>query len=302
MPSLSNGLKTSTKKTCSSIINCSEPKYVVFEKKGFQITECKQCGHRFLPIEDFKNHLSDNYSDDYFFGGGDGYPNYLDQKDILAGYGKRYAGIVAKYRRPGKMLDVGSAAGFILKGFQQSGWECNGVEPNDRVAEYGRKELGLNIVTGGLETFQTTEKFDLVTMIQVIGHFYDIDTAMKNITELTKKDGLILIESWNRNSIIAKILGKGWHEYSPPSVVHWFSDKTLIQLLNSYGFGLIAKGYPAKKINIHHALSFYQTKLSDSSIQKKLLRIIDKMMGKINVIYPPVDVKWYLFQKSSQSS
>jgi 2-polyprenyl-3-methyl-5-hydroxy-6-metoxy-1,4-benzoquinol methylase len=284
-------------KTCSSIRTCDAEKFIVFEKNGYSITECKQCCHRFLPIEDVKSHVTEIYSDDYFFEGKQGYPNYLEQKDILSKYGTRYAKIVAKHTNPGKMLDVGSAAGFILKGFDQAGWECYGVEPNNTMAEYGRKKLGLNIMTGSLEDYPTDKKFDLVSMIQVIGHFYDLDKAMLNISSLLNKDGLVLIESWNMKSLIAGILGKGWHEYSPPSVVHWFSDKTLTQLFNYYGFELIEKGYPAKKINTNHALSFFEDRLPVSAFKRKVFNFLKSTVGKINLPYPPVDVKWYLFKK-----
>lgn len=289
-------------KICNSIISCSEAKRMVFEKKGYRIMECEKCGHRFLPDLDQKNHVHVNFSDDYFFGGGDGYPNYLEQKHILLHYGIRYAQIVSKYTKPGKMLDVGSAAGFILKGFQQSGWDCYGVEPNDRVANYGRSELGLNITTGSLESYNGTSGFKLISIIQVIGHLYDIDSALKNVVRLISSDGLLLIESWNMRSFVARILGKGWHEYSPPSVVHWFSDKTLEQLLRYYGFEIVSKGYPAKKINVHHALSFMEGKLPAKSFKRKLLRMMDKVGGNLNLNYPPIDLKWYLFQKIRSDS
>jgi SAM-dependent methyltransferase len=290
-------LLTVAGKTCDSIRSCQAEKSIVFEKKGHPITECKQCGHRFLPIEDVKNHVSEIYSDDYFFDGKEGYPNYLEQKDILLKYGVRYSKIVSKYTQPGRMLDVGSAAGFILKGFDQAGWECCGVEPNNTMAEYGRKELGLDIMTGSLENYPTTKKFDLVTMVQVIGHFYDLDKAMMNISALLNQDGFVLIESWNMNSLIVKMLGKSWHEYSPPSVVHWFSDRTLTELFNYYGFELIEKGYPAKKINTKHALSFFEDRFPDSAFKRKMFGLLNNTLGKMNLPYPPVDVKWYLFKK-----
>lgn len=222
-------------------------KTVHLVKNGYTIFECKTSGRRFLEINDTANHIKEVYSDDYFFEGKQGYPNYLDEKDLLIQYGVIYAKIVSKYVKPGKVLDVGCAAGFILKGFQQSGWNCYGVEPNETMATYGRDILNLNIVTGDLESFQSTEKFDLVNMIQVIGHLYDLDKALLKVNHLLKEGGTVIVESWDINSIFAKIMGKYWHEYSPPSVVNWFSDDTLTQLFKHSGFNLVAKGRPSKK-------------------------------------------------------
>ncbi|HYM92498.1 MAG TPA: class I SAM-dependent methyltransferase [Chitinophagaceae bacterium] len=290
-------MKKTVYKTCDSIINCQENKILLFKKNGLSVMECKKCNHRFAKIDNIENHTEQVYSDYYFFGDQQGYPDYLDNKDILYKAGLRYAKIVAKHTNPGKVLDVGCAAGFILKGFEKSGWSCYGIEPNDRMASYGRNELNLNITTGSLETFQANEKFDLVNLIQVIGHFYDLDKAIKNISDLLTTNGLVLIESWNRKSIYARIMGKGWHEYIPPSVIHWFSDKTLTQIFNFYGFQLIAKGYPLKRINISHALSILKGKSSNSVFKRRFINLLNKTVGKLTLIYPPLDLKWYIFRK-----
>src|SRR5689334_5810230 len=96
------------KKVCASYLTCKEEKRLLFEKKGYPILECKQCGHQFIEIPDHQEHVSTVYSDDYFFEGKDGYPNYLNKRDILYKHGLRYAKLIGKYTKPGKVLDIGS--------------------------------------------------------------------------------------------------------------------------------------------------------------------------------------------------
>jgi 2-polyprenyl-3-methyl-5-hydroxy-6-metoxy-1,4-benzoquinol methylase len=285
------------KRICSSFESCKEPRRTVIEKGGYVIVECMHCTHRYCEIKDDGNHLEKVYGDDYFFEGKQGYPNYLNQKDILLGYGRKYAKALSKYTKPGKLLDVGSAAGFILKGFSDAGWQCCGLEPNNTMAEYGRKELGLNIITGGLETFATNEKFDVVSIIQVIGHFINLDHAIENIGKLLKPNGLVLIESWDRSSLMARMMGKNWHEYSPPSVINWFNDKTLTQLLVYYGFELLAKGRPSKRISIQHGLSLFDESMPSFFLKKRMLNFFRKTIGRYDIPYPPFDVKWYVFKR-----
>ncbi|MCC7400721.1 MAG: class I SAM-dependent methyltransferase [Chitinophagaceae bacterium] len=246
-----------------------------------------------------ESHLASVYSDDYFFKGQSGYPNYLEEKDILIRAGKKYAKIVDRYTKPGKVLDVGSAAGFILKGFEEAGWEGQGVEPNDTMASYGRNNLNLKITTGGFEDFDSPYTFDLILLIEVIGSFYDLDSAMKNVVRQTKNDGLVLVESWDRESFVARIFGKKWHEYCPPTVIHWYSDKTLSDLFNYYGFKLLAKGRPSKRINISHGLSILEANTPKFLLKKRLIGFFARKFGKRNISYPPFDLKWYLFRKTS---
>ena len=278
-------------------MNCGEERKLIFAKNDYPILECKTCGHRFIKIADHEAHLSDVYSDEYFFEGKDGYPNYLEQKDVLYEQGQRYAHLIARYTKPGKVLDVGCAAGFILKGFERAGWICYGIEPNETMAAYGREKLNLNIKTGSIESLVTNVEFDLVNLIQVIGHVHDPDKTLQNVVQVLKRSGLVLVESWNRSSFSARVLGKRWHEYSPPSVMHWYSDKTLALLFNYHGFTLIAKGYSVKKINVHHALTFLEGKISNI-VFKKLLGWAERVTRRLVVINPLFDVKWYVFQKS----
>ncbi|HEV8507020.1 MAG TPA: class I SAM-dependent methyltransferase [Chitinophagaceae bacterium] len=287
-------------KTCASYLCCKEEKKVLFEKKGYPILQCKQCGHQFVEIPDHEDHLSTVYSDDYFFEGKDGYPNYLNKERLLYKQGLRYAKLISKYTKSGKVLDIGSAAGFILKGFRDSGWICYGIEPNETMAAFGRKNLNLDIKTGSIETIQTNERFDLINMIQVIGHVYDLDKTLQNVTALLNKRGLVLVESWDVKSLTARMMGKNWHEYCPPSVVHWFSDATLSTLFKYYGFELIAKGHPLKKIHVDHAFSFLEGRSVKLIFKERLVRAMNRFIGKLTLIYPLRDVKWYIFRKISE--
>jgi SAM-dependent methyltransferase len=285
------------KKVCTSFLDCNEERVSLFSKKGYLIRECKTCGHRFTEIKDINSHLAESFSDDYFFDGKDGYPNYLEEKDMLYRSGVKFTRIISNYTKPGRVLDVGCAAGFILKAFKDAGWESFGVEPNDTMAAYGRKELGLDIRTGGMETFNSDQKFDLINLIEVIGSLYDLDKAMQNVSDLCKQGGLVLVESWDMNCLAARFFGANWHEYCPPSVVHWFSDDTLKQLFKFYGFEIIAKGRPSKKINLKHGLAIIAENSSRNKLKKKFFNFLSRTLGGIAVPYPPVDVKWYLFKK-----
>ncbi len=109
-----------------------------------------------------------------------------------------------------------------------------------------RDHLGLHMEAGSLENFTSDQRFDLVSMIQVIAHFSDIRKALQNAAEVTRNGGFWLIETWNYESWVARLFGEHWHEYSPPSVLHWFSPSGLNRLVSQYGFSEVAKGRPQR--------------------------------------------------------
>lgn len=278
---------------------CQSSTNRVFQKYGYWICECVNCRHRCVEMTPSPEHISEIYQDEYFKGGAAGYPDYLGEEKILLEHGERYGALLKQYTTPGIMLDVGAAAGFLLKGFLESGWQGIGLDPNSSMTSYGRDNLGLHMETGGLENFSSNQQFDLVSMIQVIAHFSDIRQALHKAADITRDNGFWLIESWNRESWVARILGQHWHEYSPPSVLHWFSPSGLNRLVSQYGFSEVARGRPIKSINGAHVKSLLGYKLQDTSLgwlQGGLRIIPDQMV----IPYPTFDLFWMLFQKNKK--
>ncbi len=278
---------------------CGSPSRPRFAKEGHWIQDCSRCGHRFTALTPTQDHLQAVYNDDYFEGGGAGYPDYLAEGKFLRRQGQRYAQILGRYTQPGRMLDVGAAAGFILQGFGEAGWVGNGLEPNDRMADYGRTQLGLPIRTGSLETLPLDERYDLVSMIQVAAHFYDVQAAFQAAATVTKPGGYWLIETWNCQSFMAKLLGSSWHEYSPPSVLHFFSPATLGQLAAQHGFVEIQRGYPSKWIQAAHGKSLLRYKLKSSRLGRLLLPFLHLIPDRLVLPYPAEDLFWVIYQKRS---
>jgi 2-polyprenyl-3-methyl-5-hydroxy-6-metoxy-1,4-benzoquinol methylase len=229
----------------------------------------------------------------------DGYSNYLNQKDSLIARGKKYARLINRYAPKGTVLDVGAACGFILKGFEMEGWDGTGIEPNEEMVSYGKTHFHQNLVPTSLEEFRSTHTFDLITMIQVIGHFYDFDKSLDNIARHVKPQGLVLIESWERSSLPARLLGKKWHEYNPPSVLQWFSKKTLTAALGQHGFEPVAFGRPQKKISFRHLLSYLQYRSSNKALKSALNKLASSKFTRFHVLYPPLDIFWALYRKKA---
>jgi SAM-dependent methyltransferase len=268
----------------------------LFQKYGYWIRTCKICQHRFAEIDLSKDHVTQVYGDDYFNGGRAGYPDYLAEGELLRAHGRRYGKLLRKYMQPGHLLDVGCAAGFIMLGLQDEGWQVTGVEPNARMAEYARLG-GLQVHTGTLEELQTDEKFDLVTMIQVLPHLYDIRQALRTAAELTKPGGFWLIETWDRSSLTARLLGSHWHEYSPPSVLQYFSQRGLAQFASQYGLQRLAIGKPEKHINGQHAKSLINHILPVSYPGRLIRTGVNMISDELVIRYPVFDIFWMLFQK-----
>jgi SAM-dependent methyltransferase len=259
----------------------------------FPIRECPACRHRFAEWKPPADHVAVVYSDDYFFGGGDGYPDYLSESALLRAHARRYARRIAPYTNPGRLLDVGAASGFLCDGFRAEGWHVEGLEPNETMARYGRERLDLSIHTGTLEDFDTSQRYDLISIIQVLGHFVDPRRALEKAAGLTRDGGLLLIETWDSRSLTARAFGKHWHEYSPPGVLHYFSRRSLELLASRLGFTRVAGGHPGKRISWEHARSLIEHQIKSAWVH----RLGGILPDRLVLPYPSEDLFWMLFRK-----
>lgn len=246
---------------------------------------------------EWDTHVRRIYDDAYFSGGGAGYADYLSEGELLRAAGRRYGKLLARYVSPGRILDVGTAAGFLLKGFEDAGWTGTGVEPNAGMARFAEDTLGLRVIVGTLEELDVDETFDAVSLVQVIGHFRDPRLAMKSAVARLRPGGCLLIECWNRKSWTARFFGRNWHEYSPPSVLHWFSVDGLQTLAESTGIEWLDSGRPVKRMNGAHAKSLLRHKLSSSPTGRVLSFLATLVPDGTPLPYPFDDVFWAVFRK-----
>lgn len=237
------------------------------------------------------------YGDAYFRGGGAGYPDYLEEGPRLVEHGRRYARLLGRLTPPGTVLDIGAAAGFVLRGFVESAWSGRGVEPNAAMAAHAREQLGLDVETGTLESLATRDRFDVVSMIQVVAHLRDPRAALARAAEFTRPNGYWLIETWNRESLTARCLGRRWHEYSPPSVLHWFSPAGLRALGARCGMVEVARGRPVKSIRAGHAVSLLRYKLGGSGPGRWAARVLGLLPDGLTLPYPLDDLFWMILQR-----
>lgn len=276
---------------------CGEPSNKLFQKYDVWIRECPACSHRYAVPQEQADHVESLYDDDYFFGGGAGYDDYLSEAKLLNAHGQRYARVLSRFMEPGRLLDVGAAAGFILKGLTETGWQGHGVEPNASMARHAREQLNLDVACGTLEDMPGDSQFDVVSMIQVVAHFLDPHQATQRVAELVRPGGLCLVETWNVRSWSARLFGQNWHEYSPPSVLQWYSPATLGRLFADHGFEQIAKGRPAKKISIGHARSLLEHGQEQSLVARLGAGILKCLPGEVTLPYPSEDLFWAVYRK-----
>jgi SAM-dependent methyltransferase len=267
--------------------------------RDIPIRRCASCLHGFAEYGIHEQHFATVYGDDYFSGGGPGYQDYLSEAELLQRQGRRYGALIGRYVPRGKVLDIGCAAGFMAAGMRDTGLAVSGLEPNQRMASYASSSLGIPTRHGSLEDLDAVEAYDAVSMIQVVAHLVDPRRAFAAAARATSSAGCWLIESWNSNSGVARLLGRRWHVYNPPSVLNYFTMKSLDLLAAEFGFGRVATGRPSKRITASHATSLLEFLAPRSKALRFAASLANRMPPAFVLPYPGDDVFWAIYKRSA---
>ncbi len=214
-----------------------------FEDAPFSVVTCRGCGLTYvtprLADRDLLQHV---YDEGYWSSTAAktrGYTDYrADAPLYLRTYRKRLAVVDRHFERPGRVLDVGCAAGYFLAVMQERGWQVTGLEPSDAIREQAAERVGRANVRKELldEADLAPGSFDLVTLWDVLEHVPDPVRALSRVRSLLAPGGKLLVETQNVDSLAARVLGKRWQHYKHAEHIYHFNRGTLGRVLAGAGF------------------------------------------------------------------
>ena len=141
------------------------------------------------------------------------------------------------YKCEGRALDVGCGNGIFLSYLKYYGWNVLGVDPSRRASEVAKKEYGINVVVGGIDSPELIpESFDFINLSHVVEHTHDPIATLLRVNELLKPDGIAYVEVPNFDSFSRKYSGKFWYPWETPRHLFMFSPDSLALLCKKSGF------------------------------------------------------------------
>jgi len=244
------GLGASVASDALTPVDCglcgSAERELKFQDGPFSVVTCTGCGLTYVtPRLDDAALIDEVYDEGYWRSDAAkdrGYTDYsADQELYLKTYRRRLSVIRRHFDRPGRVLDIGCAAGFFLRVMQEEGWDVTGLEPSDAIRGEAEQSIGAENVHAGLLGDADLEpgSFDLVTMWDVIEHIPDTVAALHEVRKLLAPSGKFLVETQNVDSRAARLLGKKWQHYKHAEHIYHFNPKTIARLFDEGGFEIL---------------------------------------------------------------
>jgi len=152
------------------------------------------------------------------------------------------------------LLDVGAYIGVFVEVAAAAGWNASGVEPSAWAASVAQRQ-GVNVIHGTQDAPELSGRhFDVVTMWDVIEHMPDPSGELAKAYERLKPGGWIVVHTMDIDSLIARLLGARW-PWLMDMHIHYFSQKTLAQMLQKNGFDIIWSGAQGRYLRLNYLAS-----------------------------------------------
>lgn len=214
----------------------------------FTAVKCGNCGLVYVTPRPEKEELSAFYRDDYYGGGADkkAGPAAL----ALAFFCFLRKNRVLKYRRSGRLLDIGCGDGTFLDSIRTKDWEVFGVE----TSVPGCRSCAQKGITVRRDMAFPDGFFDVITMWQSLEHFETPTAALREAHRVLAADGTLILSVPNIASLEYLLFGTRWFHLDLPRHLYHFSPRTITRLLEKSGFTVLKTDYHSFEYNPYSLL------------------------------------------------
>jgi SAM-dependent methyltransferase len=218
---------------------CGQSKTVYLcSKNGYALLQCRACDLVFVANPPAPDELKRIYSFD---------PGYHAESPRHIAAAQRRLRDLHKYKRTGRLLEIGCASGTFLRHARDAGWDVRGIEISSDSAEIARQKFGIDVTTGTLERGAFAPRsFDAVVLWNVVEHLADPVSVLTSVKEILKDDGALVMETPNVDGLFPRLSygvssdGRFWRHPQPPTHLFEFSKKSLRRALDVAGLRTIA--------------------------------------------------------------
>lgn len=203
------------------------------KKQGITYIRCSKCGLIFHKEKIDKKYMQETYDDKNYF------VNYIKDFKMYVPMFDRMLDIIEKYKKSGKILDIGCGIGLFLYLAKRRKWREFGVEISKFASKFAKHNLNLNVYnTDNLNNF-SDNFFDVIVINHVLEHIENPLVILRQIEKKIKINGILLIGIPNINGIFPRIQKENWPSLQPLHHIYQFTPKTLELLLKKASFKAI---------------------------------------------------------------
>ncbi|MGI9317824.1 MAG: methyltransferase domain-containing protein [bacterium] len=141
------------------------------------------------------------------------------------------------YPDGGRIVEVGSGLGDLLRSFKDEGWDVLGIDPWRELPAHTQEIHGIETIPTTLEKAKLPDaSVDVVVMLHVIEHLPDPVATLKEINRILKPGGHVVIETPRYDTFMFKLLRHRERSVKCEGHIYFFTFDTLRKTYEKAGF------------------------------------------------------------------
>ena len=188
---------------------------LLYQLPRFSVLACRHCGQVYLHPLPSADEIRALFSRLYTTGDGvvaelrSYYAFCFDDRpdNPLVQLYERWLDAVERHHPPGRLLDIGCGTGLFLVVARRRGWTAVGIDDCGEATRHAVERFGCDVRPGDFETLALAERFDVVTMWDILEHSrtpIDLLAAARRVLE---PGGLVALATPNRRNLLDLIGG-----------------------------------------------------------------------------------------------
>lgn len=145
---------------------------------------------------------------------------------------------IQKFVKSGKLFDLGAGWGHFMLAGKELGYEVYGVEIAEQPYLYCVNDLKLPVDHIDFFEMDENNKFDVITMWDVLEHIDKADVFLEKCSKLNKPGSFLFLQVPQIDSYFAARHRDNWKMMGLDHV-NYFSKKTITQILENHGYEVV---------------------------------------------------------------
>jgi len=215
----------------------AECSVTVWNEKEFSVSYCEDCHLYFLPEQPTVEDIEKHYKLTYF-----SYSKPILQLKLFFRKLRavnQFGYIVSRIPvKGGRVLEVGSAEGYLLEQFEKAGNEIFGTEYSDFMRAVALEKLHIKLSDMDFLALDESVKYDLILMSHVFEHFKELGPVLEKASRLLKPGGHFFIEVPNspkKKEVEQSVL----QDYLNTEHFYNFNARNLRTVVEKSGFSVV---------------------------------------------------------------
>jgi len=276
----------------SEICRCCGLEAKHFEYSAIPFTQsCDRCGS-YVYVGDMGAPVSELYSETYYTGGE--YMDYEGDAPIHSHNFQRKIDIIEKCAGAQafeRVVDVGCAYGFFLDACVKHGTRTHlGLDVGaSGVAHCKQKGLNAELLSEE-DPLPTQIPFSptLVTLWDTFEHLMDPAASVKQIASWQGGGGILAMSTVRSDSIVARLRGRKWRQFHPPTHLCYPTKQALSLLVESLGYEVL------RHDTFGYARAFEQYL---NAVSRSLPKLVGHKFRKVPVVLNLFDIQLIVARK-----